>query len=323
MDWEATPDPDPDDDPMDWEATPDPDPDDDPMDWEATPDPDPDDDPMDWEATPDPDPTLEPMKREGPTSKTRFMVVVRRTNPLYWHDPMLCLKEYGSARLIRAPGRWFASNGRTLSSILEEPRVHFAENDFTDDVDGHVDVDVHVDIDFDDDFDVDAVDEFLVEVSEDDGLMVDTTPPLVPDNFAILESVVEPGPIDITVNDINDDVDDDFDVDAVDDFPVEDSEDDHGLMVDTTPPLVPDNFAVLESVVGPEPTTTTDTVSGPGKMPPLRRSKRLALIRARLHQENCSNQGLDPELLGSTFVNGRRRSARLLTKKTVDYRLSF
>jgi hypothetical protein len=100
-------------------------------------------------------------------------------------------------------------------------------------------------------------------------------------------------------------------------------------MVDTTPPLVPKNFAILESVVGPEPTTTNDTVSGPSTVPPLRRSKRLALIRARLYQEDCSNcesrtnQGLDPELLGSTFVNGRRRSARLLTKKTVDYRLSF
>jgi hypothetical protein len=64
------------------------------------------------------------------TCKTRFLIVKRRTNPLYWNDPMICLMEYGAASRLRSPGRSFVSNGRTLPTICEERaerQVHFSQ----------------------------------------------------------------------------------------------------------------------------------------------------------------------------------------------------
>jgi predicted nucleic acid-binding Zn-ribbon protein len=85
-------------------------------------------------------------------------------------------------------------------------------------------------------------------------------------------------------------------------------------------------------VVDADADADADPVAMSVQVPALRRSKRLAERRLRLAQEKnevASNskvmavvgstckQVLVPDLLGSTFVNGRRRSARYL-KTNVD-----
>ncbi len=66
------------------------------------------------------------------TSKFRAQYVFRRTNPLYWRDPMLWLKEYRAASCIVSPGRSFVSKGRALPTIREEERcIHSVMNELT------------------------------------------------------------------------------------------------------------------------------------------------------------------------------------------------
>ena len=203
-------------------------------------------------------PTMTPC-RVPPTAKTRFLIVVRRTNPLYWHHPMLCFEEYRAARRRRRPGRAFVSEGRTLPTIREERQVHFLQGDVAE---------VHLVPSGDDLDEVPLVD--LVLDKPVDSTSASESESYIPSTMS-------------------------EDEDDEDEYPTGD-----------------DDEVPSEENISVEPPRETRIATVP------RRSKRLAEIRLREQlASSCCRSHDVPELLGSIFVNGLRRSSRHLVKKNV------
>ena len=282
----------------------------------------------------------------GPASTSKFRVqwVFRRTNPLYWRDPLVCLMEYRAASRIVSPGRTFVPKGRVLSTIQEERRVHFSED---------VVSSTHI-------VPRDALDEIARGRGRRFGgskkyKRISPGRSFLPALSTIAEEQQEEPLVDDVVFSQNmgdetaDDMDETEDMDwEPTPHPFLDFVDDDSFWTTTrtttTQEVHDDNQTVVdaESVSEEVPidTTTSQVLSGthfvtppPGKtktcngtsgsdmvdeaatvlVPTLRRSQRLAEMKRRQEQQ-VHQQGQVPECLGSTFVNGRRRSSRHLHK---------
>ena len=201
--------------------------------------------------------------------KSRIAFVVRRSNPMYWHLPILLHEEYRVASKIRSPGHSYLRLGRSLQTIHEG--VHFLK--------GNVSKKYIFPRN-------DSSEECLLDDVND--MDWDSGPDAVP------EDVDEPVSTTTT---------EEFEID-----PIGRDTDGVSVSVNTTSPVSSTHFA------------THDCTTESGKklndsaavlVPPLRRSKRLAELQQRREQSKSCGQ---VELLGSIFVNGRRRSARHVKK---------
>jgi len=210
-------------------------------------------------------------------SKFRVLRVVKRSHPLYWHIPVTCFDDFEAASRIVAPGRTFMHSGRrTLPIILEsERRVYFTSE--------ILHWKTHI-------------------VPRDE------------DNERARRSDandVYPHPNRPMMNQTSDDdFDPDFDGDRDEEIDVQNM-DDCKPTSDVVSTLDSNNklgaVVLLETCLFDD-SHSQNHVDEVTVVLPLRRSARLAAIKQR-QQSGCNKV---PELLGSMFVNGRRRSARLL-----------
>jgi len=265
-------------------------------------------------------------------SKFRVLRVVKRSHPLYWHIPVTCFDDFETASRIVAPGRTFMHSGRrTLPIILEsERRVYFtseilhwkthivprdednerARRSDANDVYPHPNrpmMNQTSDDDFDPDFDGDRDEEIDVQNMDDCKPTSDVVSTLDSNNKLGAVVLTEAG------ND-DEDFDLDFDGDFDEDIDVQDMNDCKPTS-DVVSTLDSNNklgaVVLLETCLFDD-SHSQNHVDEVTVVLPLRRSARLAAIKQR-QQSGCNKV---PELLGSMFVNGRRRSARLLKKNS-------
>ena len=160
------------------------------------------------------------------------------------------------------------------------------------------------DDDFDPDFDGDRDEEIDVQNMDD----------CKPTSDVVIDSINKLGAVVLAeAGSDHDDFDLDFDGDFDEDIDVQDMDD-----CKPTSDVVIDSINKLGAVVLLDTSLFDDShsqnhVDEVTVVLPLRRSARLAAIKQR-QQSGCNK--VPAELLGSMFVNGRRRSARLLKKNS-------